>query len=147
MESIESSVKFIPYTQEAVYTKLSDLTNLKNLLEALPQGELQEKGMDIDLSKATVSTDFITIPILNMSLSLRIVEREPLKIIKFELAGIPVDASLWIQLLPEGSMESKMKVTVHYDIPFYLKPMLNGKLKDLPGGIDRLADMLSKIPY
>jgi len=36
MESIESSVKFIPYTQEAVYTKLSDLTNLKNLLEALP---------------------------------------------------------------------------------------------------------------
>lgn len=78
------------------------------------------------------------------ALSLRIVEREDPKLVKFATENSPVSGNLWIQLLPSGDMQTAMKVTLGVELNFFLKQMLKGKLKD---GTERLADMLTMLPY
>ena len=147
MESVESSVKFIPYAQEAVYAKLSDLNNAKDLINELPKETFEKDGVSIDKDSIIIDKDYITVPVSQLNLSFRVVNREPTKSIKYEVAGIPVEANLWIQILPVSNMESKIKVTLHYDIRFYLKPIFKGKLDKIDEGIERFAQMLASVPY
>ena len=76
--------------------------------------------------------------------SLNVVEREEPKLIKFQTENSPVQANLWIQLLPASDTQCAMKVTLGADLNFFLKQMLKGKLQD---GVERLADMLAMLPY
>ena len=78
------------------------------------------------------------------TISLRIIEREEPKCIKFETAQSPMPFNLWIQILPVDAQTSKMKVTVKADIPLVLKAMVSGPLQD---GVDKVADALAQIPY
>ncbi|MBO5823733.1 MAG: SRPBCC family protein, partial [Prevotella sp.] len=77
-------------------------------------------------------------------IKLRIINREEPKCVKFETAQSPLPFNLWIQVLPVTETTSKMKVTVDADIPFMLKGMVSGPLKD---GIEKIADALAMIPY
>ena len=42
MSNFESSVKVIPYSQERVYNKLSDLSNLEAVKDRLPKDKVQD---------------------------------------------------------------------------------------------------------
>ena len=77
-------------------------------------------------------------------IKLRIIEREPLKTIKFETENSPIALNMWIQLLPTSDTSCKMKLTVKGDIPFMLKAMVSKPLKE---GVEKVADMLAMIPY
>lgn len=141
MVQFESSVKHVPYTQERVYTKLADLNNLTSVREKL--GELKEKfpGKVEDL---VFDQDSLTLKVQGISLTLRIVEREPMKCIKFEGDKTPIPMNLWIQILPEGEVEAKMKVTIRAEVNAFMKAMVS---KPLQEGVEKLADMLAMIPY
>ena len=76
------------------------------------------------------------------TITLRIVERDEPKCIKFASEGSPVQLYLWIQLLPHGTYESKMKVTVGAEVNFFMKGMV---AKPLQQAADGLASMLSTI--
>lgn len=104
MVQFESSVKHVPYTQERVYTKLADLNNLASVREKL--GELKEKfpGKVEDL---VFDQDSLTLKVQGISLTLRIVEREPMKCIKFEGDKTPIPMNLWIQILPEAKRKPR----------------------------------------
>jgi hypothetical protein len=78
------------------------------------------------------------------TIKLRIIEREEPKCVKFETEQSPMPFNLWIQVLPVDANNSKMKVTVKADIPFMLKGMVAGPLQD---GVEKIADVLSQIPY
>ena len=96
----------------------------------------------------TCDQDSITLPVPKIgNIQLAICERELNKTVKFEIKGVPVTANLWVQVLPFDEQTSKLKVTVRYDIPFFMKMMLKGKLDKLPEGIERLADILAQIKY
>ena len=136
MTTFESKVKQIPYPQEAVYRNISDLSNLGRIRDRLPGDKIQEFVFDSD----NVS---INVPPVG-TVSMRIVEREEPKCVKFETAQSPMDFNLWIQVLPVDANTSKMKVTVKADIPFMLKGMVSGPLQD---GVDKVADALAMIPY
>lgn len=136
MTTFESKVKQIPYPQEAVYRNISDLSNLGRIRDRLPGDKIQEFTFDSD----NVS---INVPPVG-TVSMRIVEREEPKCVKFETAQSPMDFNLWIQVLPVDENSSKMKVTVKADIPFMLKGMVSGPLQD---GVDKVADALAMIPY
>ena len=136
MTTFESKVKQIPYPQEAVYRNISDLSNLGRIRDRLPGDKIQEFTFDSD----NVS---INVPPVG-TVSMRIVEREEPKCVKFETAQSPRDFNLWIQVLPVDENSSKMKVTVKADIPFMLKGMVSGPLQD---GVDKVADALAMIPY
>lgn len=93
MTKFESTVKVIPYSQERVYEKLSDLSNLEALKDRLPEDKVKDISFDSD------TLSFSVAPV--GQLTLKIVEREPNKCIKFETTNSPLPFNLWIQLVAQ----------------------------------------------
>ena len=139
MAQYESSIKHIPYSQERVYNKLSDLNNLNSVRDRL---DLIKDKLDGKLEDMSFDSD--SLKVQGFNLTLRIIEREPLKCIKFEGDKTPIPLNLWIQILPEGMDNAKMKVTIRAEVNMFMKAMV---AKPLQEGVEKLADMLSMIPY
>ena len=136
MSKFESSVKMVPYPQEDVYRNISDLSNLERVRDRVPEDKIKSFSFDSD----SVTVDVPPVGAITM----RIIEREEPKCVKFETAQSPIPFNLWIQVLPVDEHNSTMKVTVKADIPFMLKGMLAGPLQD---GVEKVADALAMIPY
>ena len=136
MTKFESSVKQIPYSQEAVYRNISDLRNLEKVRDRVPEDKVNDFKFDED----TVS---LNVPPVG-ELKLRIIEREEPKCVKFETAQSPVPFNVWIQVLPVSETASKMKVTVKAELNPFIKGMVAGPLQD---GVEKIADALAQIPY
>ena len=137
----ESYVKHVPYSQERVYNKLSDLNNLEGVRERL---DMVKDKLDGKLEDMSFDRDSITLKVQGISLTLRIIEREPLKCIKFEGDKSPIPLNLWIQILPVTQEEAKMKVTIRAEVNMFMKAMVS---KPLQEGVEKLADMLAMLPY
>ncbi len=135
MSKFESGIKHIPYSQEAVYATLSDLSNIEKVRDRLPEDKVKDLAFD---------RDSISISAPMGSVSMRIVEREEPKCIKFATENSPVAANLWIQIVPEGDNACKMRLTIKADINPFIKAMVSKPLQD---GIEKMADVLSMIPY
>ena len=141
MVKFESEVKHVPYNQERVYTKLADLNNLASVRERL---DLLKDKLEGKLEDMSFDQDSLTLKVQGISLTLRIVEREPMKCIKFEGDKTPIPLNLWIQILPVTDVEAKMRVTIGAEVNMFMKAMVSKPLKE---GVDKLADMLAMIPY
>ncbi|WP_289771888.1 SRPBCC family protein [Bacteroides acidifaciens] len=136
MGNFESSVKVIPYSQERVYNKLSDLSNLEAIKDRLPQDKVQDLSFDSD----TLS---FSVPPVGQ-LTLQIVEREPCKCIKLATANSPIPFNMWIQLVATREEECKVKVTIRIDINPFMKAMVQKPLQD---GLEKMVEMLAAINY
>lgn len=151
----ESTVKLIPYPQQQVYNKLSDLKNLESLKNALEQREIpkdlpgsvspeQMEKMKGYLKNITSTTDEAQMDSPIGTITLKIVDRDEPKCIKGELEGAPIAVTLWIQLLPHGDHESKMRVTVQSEVSIFMKSMVKKPLKE---AVEQIAQVLSSLPY
>ena len=136
MTKFESSIKYIQSSQEAVYGKLSDLNNLEQVKDRLPEDKVKNLSFDADSLTVEVS------PV--GKITLQIVEKEPCKCIKFGTATSPLPFNLWIQLLPVADNECKMKLTIGMDLNPFMKAMVQ---KPLQEGVEKMADALALIPY
>ncbi|MCI6213521.1 SRPBCC family protein [Bacteroides heparinolyticus] len=136
MTKFESGIKNIQASQEAVYQKLSDLNNLEKVKGRLPEDKI--KNLTFDADSMTMEVNPVG------KITLQIVEKEPCKCIKFETAASPLPFNLWIQILPVTAGECKMKLTIGMDINPFMKAMVQ---KPLQEGLEKMADMLSLIPY
>lgn len=134
MAQFESGVKYVPYSQEQVFNKLSDLSNLESVRDKLAD---KVQGMEFD-------SDSLSFTVQGISITLRIIEREPYKCVKFESEKSPVPMNLWIQILPVEAGQAKLKVTIRAEVNMFMKAMVAKPLQD---GVDKLAEMLSMIPY
>ena len=114
----ESSVKQIPYPQQAVYDNISDLRNLNKVQDRVPEDKVNDFKFDED----TVSLNVAPVG----ELKLRICDREEPKCVKFETVQSPVPFNLWIQVLP------------------FIKGMVEKPLQD---GIEKIADALAQVHY
>ncbi len=132
----ESSVKQIPYSQEAVFRNISDLRNLEKVRDRVPEDKVNDFAFDED----TVSLNVAPVG----ELKLRIIERDEPKCVKFETAQSPVPFNVWIQVLPVTETTSKMKVTVKAELNPFIKGMVSGPLQD---GVEKIADALAQIKY
>ena len=141
MAQFESSVKYVPYSQERVYNKLEDLNNLASLKERFEQ--VREKVGD-KIQDIAFDRDSLTLTVQGMNVTLRIIEREPCKCIKFEGDNSPIPVNLWIQVLPVTEEQAKMKVTIRAEVSMFMKAMVT---KPLQEGVEKIADMLAMISY
>ena len=96
------------------------------------------KEFSFDQDSVTINVDPVG------QITLRIVEREEPKCVKFETTQSPMPFNLWIQVLPVNETTSKMRVTIKADIPFMLAAMVSGPIKD---GVEKIADALAQVPY
>ena len=145
---LESAVKAVPHSQRAVYDTLSDLTHLKSLKDRIPAGstgnaemdEVKDKLQDLSFDKDSMSINIS--PVGNVSM--RIVDREEPKMIKFESEKSPLKFKFWIQMLPVEATTSKLRLTIDADVPFFAKGMAE---KPLQEALEKIADMMAMIPY
>ena len=160
MEKYESDIKMIPFPLEVVYAKQSDLNNLavvkerasspefQAAIQGASDGKVSQEQLDKTreyLQTLTCDRDTVSVNVPPVGLvTLRIVERELNKTIKFETVNSPLPFNMWIQLLPVSTGGCKMKLTIKAELNFFIRKMVEGKLKE---GIDRIADMLAMIPY
>lgn len=136
MTKFESSIKTIPYSQEQVYNKVSDLGNLESCKEYLPKDKVQNISFDSDSLSFTVS------PI--GQLTLKIVEREPCKCVKLGGVESPIPFNLWIQLVAISENECKIKITLGMELNPFMKAMVQ---KPIHEGLEKMVDILSAIKY
>ena len=136
MTKFESGVKVVPASQEAVYEKLSDLSNLEKVKDRLPEDQV--KNLSFDAESMTIEVAPVG------KITLQIVEKEPCKCIKFATTTSPLPFNLWIQIVPTTETECKMKLTIGMDINPFMKAMVQ---KPLQEGLEKMADMLAMIQY
>lgn len=158
MTKFESTVQQVHSPQVAVYNKLSNLNNLRSIQERAADpafveqikasGQVPEdkiaKIQDA-LQRLELTADTITYPESPVgNVTLRIVERDEPKCIKFELQNAPIQGNLWIQILPTSTYESKLRCTIGAELNFLMKQVAK---KPLQEGVEKLAQMLAMIPY
>ena len=135
MTKIESTIREIAYSQQAVYNMLSDLSNIQKVQDKIPQEHVK------DLS---FTSDSISISTPMGAVKMVIVNREEPKEIKFETQESPLPFNFWIQILPVDETSSKIKLTIKAD----LNPFIAGMVKKpLQEGIEKIADALQLIHY
>ena len=130
----ESSIKQVPYPQEAVYRNISDLSNLEKVRDRIPEDKINDFSFDED----TVTLNVQPVG----ELKLRICDREEPKCVKFETVQSPVPFNVWIQVLPVDEASSKMKVTVKADLNPFIKSMVE---KPLQEAVEKIADALAQV--
>lgn len=140
-QQFESGIKQIPYSQQRVYDKLSDLSHLEQFrdeMDSLSQDKLKLEDIQFDRDSASCSVNPVG------RIELRIIEREEPKCIKAEATKSPIPLTLWVQIVSTGDESCKIKLTLRTELNILVKGMLQKPLRD---GIDKLADILAVIPY
>jgi carbon monoxide dehydrogenase subunit G len=141
MKRIESCVKHIAYSQEQVYAKVSDLSNLKTLIDRIPEDQKQGINLEnLECSPDKVST--VVQPVGKVEVA--IVSREPFKCVKMESTQSPIKLYLWIQIVSTGQDSCKIKITVDADLNIFIAKMAE---KPLTEAVEKLADMLAVLQY
>lgn len=136
MAEFISEIKTIPHSDADIFAVLSDLNHLELAKDRIPQDKVKDFSFDKD--SCTVTVDPIG------KVKFVIIEREPNATIKFEAEQVPIALNMWIQLKASGETETKMKLTIKADLNPFLKPMVS---KPLQQGLDKVADILSTLPY
>ena len=141
MKRIESSVKHIPYSQEQVYAKVSDLSNPRYLVDRIPE----DKRNNINLENLECTPDKVSTTVSPIgTVEIAVVARDPFKCVKMETLRSPIKLTLWIQLVSTGESSCKIKLTVDADLNMFMAKMAE---KPLTEAVEKLADMLSMLPY
>ena len=150
-----------PAPVDRVFAKLSDLNNLQSVQDRVADPNFEEelrarvptdKMPDAEklrqiresIQQMTFTSDSVTMPAGPLgTVTLQVVERENERLVKLAVVGAPIQANLWIQMLPSGAMTA-LKVTVGAELNFFIRKMVESKLKQAPDGI---AQVLSALPY
>lgn len=133
----ESKVSSIPCDARTVYQSLGNLENLNRVRDFIPQDKVQALEIASDSIRMKVDG-------LGQKITIRIVDREENKMLKFGLDNIPMQANFWIQLVEVNPTDTRIRLTLHADIPFMFKMMLDKKIQT---GLDQASEMLAKFPY
>lgn len=159
MAEYKSEVKKVFYPQQRVYARLADLNNLAVIQQNADNPELRKRALEqagdkikpeqLDqliekIRELKFDQDSVSGNSPVGEITLRIIEREEPKTIKFALEGAPIQANMWIQLLPATENECAMRLTLKADLNFFIKQVIGSKLEQ---GVEGLAQMLASIPY
>ena len=136
MTEFVSEIKKIPFSDEMVFSVLSDLSKLELLKDKLPEDKIK------DFWCTANSCSFSVDPVGKVTFD--IVEREPNKTIKLKSKGLPFEVNAWIQLVSKGENDTRMKLTLRAKLNPFIKPMVNTSIKD---GVDKVSDVIAGLAY
>ncbi len=135
MEQIHSSEKEITAPQRVVFDVLSNVDNLTRLKERIPADKLQD---------VVIGEDSISYKSPMGMVTLKLVEKEPNKTIKYSTVQSPLPFDMWVQLLPITGSQCKMRVTVGLNMNSFMMAMVKKPLTD---AVEKIAGLLAQIPY
>lgn len=127
-------------SQEQVFNRLSNPSILADKIEALPD-EVKEK-----LNSVTFNTDSIVFnvpPVGEIKMVFSKVEAPSRLVIAPESSPVPFSMS--IDLDPDNNNgTTALTAAINAELNFFLQQMVGSKLQD---GIERVAEMLARLPY
>ena len=133
----ESKIGQVPYNDRVIFSVLSNLSNLNRFSELIPKDKIKELEITSDCVRVQIDG-------LAQKFSVRIIEKEEYKTIKFGMENIPMEANMWIQLKQVAPQDTRIKLTIKADIPMIFKMIFE---KILQQGLDQAVDMLCQVPY
>ena len=154
MTKYESQIYTVNATQQHAYERMANLKNFEALRQIMEQPEFVERLMANvpaehagkvtpekieevrrQFENVVFSEDAVSFDSKLGLITLAITEREEPKLVKLQGVGTPIDVTLWVQLLPLGAYQSKMKVTIGADVNCFIRKMVEKYLKQAPDGI------------
>ena len=129
---------------QAVYDKLSNLENLKGMLDKVPADKVPEDKRQM-FENIQITPDTIEVPGGPMgNLLFRVVERAAPSLIRLQGEGMPVAMSLALHVEPVTDSSSSAKVDIDINLPAMLKPMIGGQIQKIA---NQFGDVLGAIPF
>jgi hypothetical protein len=128
----------------SIYHKLSNLENLRTLLESVPDDKIPEDKR-AQLKSLQITEDSISMaggP--TGSITLKIAKKVEPQLIVLKAADLPLDLCLEIRIKEAGDNLSELHTAIVADIPMMLRAMVKGPFNQI---VTQFADMLSAIPY
>lgn len=136
MSGYKSAPKTINAPVQAVYDKLTNLGEFQKYVEMLPAEELAKIG-DVRFTDEAI---VISAPAVG-EMVLRVVEKKPASLIKFNAEGAPVRLEIIVNLTPASETTTSLVAELDVEIPAMLRPMIGSKLQEVA---DKMGDMLAK---
>lgn len=144
MTTIKSDKNLLNAPAEVVYEKLSNLENLKTLLEKVPTDKVPEDKREM-FEKLNITADTIEIPGGPAgNVKLRVKDRMAPTLIRLEGEGTPLPLSMQLEIEPKTADSCEVQVSLSLEIPAMLKPMISGPVKKI---VEQFAQMLKSIPF
>ncbi len=135
MSEFKSQEKQIPYSQERVYGRLSDLKNMAAMKDQVPAAA----------GKVDITEDSIRFNVPGAGdIELHLAKTEPCSLIQFETVQSPLPFSLRMQLDKVSDEACTMKLVIDMELNFMMAAMLSKTLND---AVDKMADTFARIPY
>ena len=144
MTTIKSEKTKIAASAEKVFDKLSNLDNLKPLLEGIPMEGIPADKREM-LDKVKVTSETISIPAGPVGeITLRMTDRLPYSLIQLTGEGTPVPMNVQLAIDAQGPDACEVQVAFNLEIPIMLKPMVAGPLKKVA---DQFVQVMGNIPF
>lgn len=144
MTSIKSEKAIIPASAEQVFDKLSNLDNLKPLLEKLPVDQIPADKREM-FDNLHITSDTISIPAGPVGeIKLRMTDRLPYSLIQLTGEGTPVPMNMQLNIDSKSPESCEVQVVINLEIPIMLKPMVSGPLKKVA---DQFVNVMGALPF
>lgn len=129
MLKIESKIGTVRRRTEELFVLLS---NFENIVSLVPHGQVQDLVVEKERCEFTVQ---------GQKMEILIVDKELNNFIKFGSGEqSPVKFFFWIQMKEAVDYTTKIKLTIHLDIPLLAQPFIKGKIEK---AINEMMDKIS----
>lgn len=129
---------------ENVYNKLSNLENLRSMLENVPAESVPDDKREM-FDSISITPDSISVPAGPVgNLTFRVVEKTEPSRIKLAAENSPIPLSLQMDLKPVDSSACEAQVVIDIALPAMLAPMIGGQIQKMA---DQFGQVLKAIPF
>ena len=146
MADFKSETVEIHAGADTVYTRLSNLENLRPLLDRIPADRIPEDKREM-FDNLTITADSISIPVNAgpvSDLTLRLTDCVEPTLIHLEGVNTPVPLNLSLHLEPINADSCYGRVEIDIALPAMFKPMVSGPLRKVT---DQFAQVLGAIKF
>ena len=144
MESFKSSPHAIACSAATIYSKLTNPSLIKNLIDEHAdkiEGEARQHLDTVKFSKGSIS---IQSPMGEVSLSLDREQSIEGQRVVYTASQSPVPINMVINLEPQPDDTTMSTAELQLQLPFFLRKMVEGQLQE---GANRFGDLLARIPF
>lgn len=144
MATYKSEEILLKSPAETVFTRLSNLESLADLLKNVPEDQIPADKKEM-FDSIKISPDSIELPGGPVgSIRLRVTDKVAPSMIRLKGEGTPVPLSLQLNIHPEGADACRAQAQVDLEIPAMLRPMIAGPMQKMT---EQFAQVLRAIPF
>ena len=144
MESFKSAPHAIACSAATIYSKLTNPSLIKNLIDEHADKIEGEARQHLDTVKFSEDAISIQSPMGEVSLSLDREQSIDGQRVVYTASQSPVPINMVINLEPQPDDTTMSTAELQLQLPFFLRKMVEGQLQD---GANRFGDLLARIPF